>query len=110
LLYAQVVDLTRANDPAALLESCSSRTLGQFMAQWHLHLRAIIPASTSARHRARTRAGAACGDKGEEIDLEAGDVVVLPPHRPPELMASEYLLVVGASRGPANMTSARHQR
>jgi uncharacterized protein YjlB len=99
LLYPQVVDLSRASDPAALLEELfESNDWGD---SWrdgiydytHYHS-GIHEVLGIARGRVRVRLG---GDNGEEINLEAGDVVVLPAgtgHR--NLMASDDLLVVGA--------------
>jgi uncharacterized protein YjlB len=99
LLYPQVVDLERADDPAAVFEELFAAN--DWGDSWrngiydyvHYHS-AIHEALGIARGRVRVRLG---GDKGEEIDLTAGDVVVLPAgtgHQ--NLMASEDLLVVGA--------------
>jgi uncharacterized protein YjlB len=99
LLYPQVVDLARANDPAALLEELFESN--DWGSSWrngiynyvHYHS-GIHEALGIARGRVRIRLG---GDGGEEIDLQAGDVVVLPAgtgHQ--NLTASEDLLVVGA--------------
>jgi uncharacterized protein YjlB len=99
LLYPQVVDLERADDPAAVLEELFAAN--DWGDSWrngiydyvHYHS-AIHEALGVARGRARVRLG---GDKGEEVDLAAGDVVVLPAgtgHQ--NLMASEDFLVVGA--------------
>jgi uncharacterized protein YjlB len=99
LLYPQVVDLEHAGDPAAVLEELFAAN--DWGDSWrngiydyvHYHS-AIHEALGIARGRARVRLG---GDKGEEVDLAAGDVVVLPAgtgHQ--NLMASEDFLVVGA--------------
>ena len=109
LLYAQVVDLTGANDPAALLEELFESN--DWGSSWrdgiynyvHYHS-GIHEVLGIARGGVRVRLG---GDKGEEIDLAAGDVVVLPAgtgHQ--NLMASDDLLVVGAYPRSGEMTSA----
>jgi uncharacterized protein YjlB len=99
LLYPQVVDLARAADPAAVFEELfAANDWGE---SWrngiydyvHYHS-AIHEALGIARGRARVRLG---GEKGEEVDLEAGDVVVLPAGTGHQcLMQSEDFLVVGA--------------
>src|SRR5258708_31331366 len=115
LLYSQVVDLTRASDPAALLEELFESN--DWGSSWrngiynyvHYHS-GIHEALGIARGRVRVRLG---GDKGEEIDLEAGDVVVLPAgtgHQ--NLMASWDLLVVGAYPRPPEYdecTGTKHE-
>ena len=99
LLYSQVVDLSRASDPAALLEELfesndwggSWRNGIYDYAHYHSGIHEVLGI---ARGRVRVRLG---GERGEELDLEAGDIVVLPAgtgHQ--NLMASEDLLVVGA--------------
>jgi len=99
LLYPQVVDLTRADDPAALLEALFEAN--EWGDSWrdgiydfvHYHS-GIHEALGIARGRARVRLG---GDAGEEVELSAGDIVVLPAgtgHQ--NLGASEDFLVVGA--------------
>jgi len=99
LLYTQVVDLARAGDPAALLEELfeannwGSSWRNGIYSYVHYHS-GIHEVLGIARGHVRVRLG---GDKGEELDLEAGDVVVLPAgtgHQ--NLMASDDLLVVGA--------------
>jgi len=99
LLYTQVVDLARAGDAAALLEELfesnnwgSSWRNGIYnYAHYHSGIHEVLGI---ARGSVRVRLG---GEKGEEFDLAAGDVVVLPAgtgHQ--NLMASDDLLVVGA--------------
>lgn len=99
LLYPQVVDLSRADDPAALLEAIFSAN--DWGDAWrngiydyvHYHS-AIHEVLGIARGRVSVRLG---GDHGEELDLSAGDAVVLPAGTGHQcLMASEDLLVVGA--------------
>jgi uncharacterized protein YjlB len=99
LLYSQVVDVSGASDPAALLEELFESN--DWVSSWrngiynyvHYHS-GIHEVLGIARGHVRVRLG---GDGGEEIDLAAGDVVVLPAgtgHQ--NLMASGDLLVVGA--------------
>jgi uncharacterized protein YjlB len=99
LFYPQVVDLARADDPAAVFEQLFAAN--DWDDSWrngiydyvHYHS-AIHEALGIARGRARVRLG---GDKGEEVDLAAGDVVVLPAGTGHQcLMQSEDFLVVGA--------------
>src|SRR5204863_368608 len=80
LLYTQVVDLAHASDPAALLEELfeandwgSSWRNGIYnYVHYHSGIHEVLGI---ARGRIRVQLG---GDKGEDIDLAAGDVVVLP--------------------------------
>jgi uncharacterized protein YjlB len=99
LHYPQVLDLTRADDPAALFEELFAAN--EWGDSWrngiytyvHYHS-SIHEALGIARGQVRVRLG---GDKGEEVDLATGDVVVLPAgtgHQ--NLMQSDDLLVVGA--------------
>src|SRR3954468_10045014 len=99
LLYSQVIDLARASDPAALLEELfesndwgSSWRNGIYdYVHYHSGIHEVLGI---ARGRVRVRLG---GDKGAEIDIEAGDVMVLPAgvgHH--NLMSSDDFLVVGA--------------
>jgi uncharacterized protein YjlB len=98
LLYPQVVDLSH-DDPAAVFEELFAAN--DWGDSWrngiydyvHYHS-SIHEALGIARGRARVRLG---GDKGEEVDLTAGDVVVLPAGTGHQcLMQSEDFLVVGA--------------
>jgi len=99
LLYQQVVDLSEAEDPAAILEALFREN--DWGDSWrngiydyvHYHS-AIHEALGIARGRARVRLG---GSAGEEVELTAGDIVVLPAgtgHQ--NLGASDDFLVVGA--------------
>ncbi len=99
LFYPQVVDLAGEHDPAAVFEALFAAN--DWGSSWrngiydyvHYHS-AIHEVLGIARGQARVRLG---GDKGEEVDLRAGDVVVLPAgtgHQ--NLMQSEDFLVVGA--------------
>jgi uncharacterized protein YjlB len=99
LIYQQAVHLHRAEDPAALFEELFKAN--QWGSSWrngiynYVHYHSSIHEVLGiARGRGRVRLG---GDKGEEIDIEAGDVLVLPAgtgHH--NLMSSEDFLVVGA--------------
>jgi uncharacterized protein YjlB len=99
VVYKGAVKLAHADDPAALFEELfAANGWGD---SWrngiydylHYHSR-IHEVLGIARGRAQVRFG---GEKGTVLDLEAGDVAVLPAgtghHR---LMASEDYLVVGA--------------
>ena len=100
LVYSKVVDMRGKIDPADVIEAMfQANGWGDNM--WrngvypfpHYHSM-IHEAMGSARGRARVRFG---GSVGEEIDLRAGDVAVLPAgtgHQ--RLSASPDLLVVGA--------------
>ncbi len=99
LLYQQVVDLRQADDPAVILEALFKDN--DWGDSWrngiydyvHYHS-AIHEALGIARGRARVRLG---GNGGEEVELTAGDIVVLPAgtgHQ--NLGASDDFLVVGA--------------
>lgn len=99
LFYPQVVDLEHADDPAAIFEELFAAN--DWSDGWrdgiynfvHYHS-AIHEVLGIARGRVRVRLG---GDMGEEIDLSAGDVVVLPAGTGHQNRgASEDLLVVGA--------------
>jgi uncharacterized protein YjlB len=99
LIYEHAVRLDRVEDPAALFEELfhankwgSSWRNGIYnYAHYHSMIHEVLGI---ARGRGRVRLG---GDKGEEFDLTAGDVLVLPAgtgHH--NLMSSEDFLVVGA--------------
>jgi uncharacterized protein YjlB len=99
IYYPQCVDLAGADDPAAIFEALFEAN--DWGSSWrngiyefvHYHS-AIHEVLGIARGRAKVRLG---GDRGEEVELEAGDVVVLPAgtgHQ--NLMSSEDFLVVGA--------------
>ena len=99
LVYRGAIDLKGSPDPEDLVErTFAANRWGEMWRNGiydyvHYHS-AIHEALGIARGRVRVRLG---GDKGEEVDLAAGDVVVLPAgtgHQ--NLMASEDLLVVGA--------------
>jgi uncharacterized protein YjlB len=99
LIYQQAVRLDRADDPAAVFEELFSAN--QWGSSWrngiypYVHYHSSIHEVLGiARGRGRVRLG---GDKGQEFDIEAGDVLVLPAgtgHH--KLMSSEDFLVVGA--------------
>lgn len=99
VLYPQCVDLERAADPAAVFEQLFAAN--RWNESWrngiypYVHYHSSIHEVLGiARGCARVRLG---GDKGEEIDIAAGDVIVLPAgvgHH--NLMSSEDFLVVGA--------------
>jgi uncharacterized protein YjlB len=99
VVYKGAVDLAGAADPAAVFEQLfQSRGWGS---SWrngiydYVHYHSSIHEVLGiARGTARVRFG---GDKGEELELAAGDVAVLPAgtgHQ--RLSASTDLLVVGA--------------
>jgi len=99
LLYPQVVDLERADDPAAVFEELfaandwgdSWRNGIYDYVHYHSSIHEVLGI---ARGRARVRLG---GDAGEVVDLEAGDVVVLPAGTCHQcLIQSEDFLLVGA--------------
>jgi uncharacterized protein YjlB len=99
LYYPQVLDLARADDPAALIEEMFAAN--DWNSSWRNGIYTYVHYHSSihevlgiARGTVRVRLG---GDNGEEIDLAAGDVVVLPAgtgHQ--NLKQSDDLLVVGA--------------
>ncbi len=99
VVYKNAVTLSGAADPAALFEELfKANGWGD---SWrngiydylHYHSR-IHEVLGLARGRAQVRFG---GDKGKALDLEAGDVAILPAGTGHQLlMASEDYLVVGA--------------
>jgi uncharacterized protein YjlB len=99
VVYRGAVDLGAASDPAAVFEELfAANGWGD---SWrngiydyvHYHSR-IHEVLGIARGRARVQFG---GPKGEEIDVAAGDVAVLPAGTGHQcLMASDDFLVVGA--------------
>jgi uncharacterized protein YjlB len=99
LVYDQAVRLDRADDPAAVFEELFAAN--KWGDSWrngiydYVHYHSSIHEVLGiARGRGRVRLG---GDKGQEFDIAAGDVLVLPAgtgHQ--NLMASEDFLVVGA--------------
>jgi uncharacterized protein YjlB len=99
VLYPQAVQLGRAKDPAAVLETLFAAN--QWGESWrngvydYVHYHSSIHEVLGvARGRARLRLG---GDKGKEVDVAAGDVLVLPAGTGHQcLMESEDFLVVGA--------------
>jgi uncharacterized protein YjlB len=99
VVYKNAVNVAAAADPAALFEELFAAN--HWGSSWrngiydylHYHSR-IHEVLGIARGRAQVRFG---GNKGNELDLEAGDVAILPAgtgHQ--RLMASEDYLVVGA--------------
>jgi uncharacterized protein YjlB len=99
VLYRKAVQLDRADDPAAVFEQLFA--LNGWGDAWrngiydyvHYHSR-IHEVLGIARGRARVAFG---GARGEEIDLMAGDVAILPPGTGHCcVMASSDFLVVGA--------------
>jgi uncharacterized protein YjlB len=99
LYYRNVVSLTEAPDPAAVLESLF-KTNG-WTGAWrngiydyvHFHPRTHEVLGV-ARGRARVRFG---GNRGKAVNLRSGDVVILPAGTGHQaLKASKDLLVVGA--------------
>ena len=99
VLYPQCVELERTADPAAVFEQLfeangwnqSWRNGIYNYVHYHSSIHEVL---AIARGQARVRLG---GDKGEQIDVAAGDVMVLPAgvgHH--NLMSSEDFLVVGA--------------
>src|SRR5947209_1516133 len=99
VVYRGAIDLAGSRDPAGVIEQAFARNGWGDM--WrngiyrfpHYHSQ-IHEALGIARGRARVRFG---GSAGQELDVEAGDVAVLPAgtgHQ--RLAASPDLLVVGA--------------
>ena len=100
LVYFKAIDLSGRIDPAAVIE-CTFQANGWNDNMWrngvypfpHYHSM-VHEAMGIARGRARVRFG---GKNGREIDLEPGDVTVLPAgtgHQ--RISATPDLLVVGA--------------
>jgi uncharacterized protein YjlB len=99
VIYNNAVNVAAAADPAALFEELFAAN--KWGSSWrngiydYLHYHSQIHEVLGiARGRAQVRFG---GDHGKELDLEAGDVAILPAgtgHQ--RLMASEDYLVVGA--------------
>jgi uncharacterized protein YjlB len=80
VIYPQAVQLDRTEDPAAVLEVLFE--VNQWGDSWrngiydYVHYHSSIHEVLGiARGRARVRLG---GDKGEELDATAGDVLILP--------------------------------
>jgi uncharacterized protein YjlB len=99
VLYRKAVRLDRAGDPAAVFEQLfaangwgdSWRNGIYDFVHYHARIHEVLGV---ARGRARVQFG---GPSGEEIDIAAGDVAVLPPGTGHQcLMASADFLVVGA--------------
>jgi uncharacterized protein YjlB len=99
VLYRRAVRLDGAGDAAAVLEQLFA--LNGWGDSWrngiypyvHYHSR-IHEVLGIARGRARVQFG---GPRGEEIDVKAGDVAILPAGTGHQcLMASEDFLVIGA--------------
>jgi uncharacterized protein YjlB len=103
LLYRGALDLSGTPDPEAAVERTFARHGWGDM--WrngifpYVHYHSMIHEALGiARGRARVRFG---GDKGEEIDLVSGDVVVLPAGTGHQgLWSAPELMVIGAY--PAN--------
>jgi uncharacterized protein YjlB len=99
VLYRGGIDLTGSPDPEALIEK--TFTANGWVGLWrngiypYVHYHSMIhEAMAVARGRAKVRFG---GDNGEEIDVMAGDVVVLPAgtgHQ--RLSQTPDLVVIGA--------------
>ena len=99
VLYPKVFDLTVADDPAAVIEQTFRKNgwgdgwRNGIYDYAHYHSR-IHEALAVARGRARVRFG---GNNGEEIDIEAGDAVVLPAGTGHQgLWTSSDFLLIGA--------------
>jgi uncharacterized protein YjlB len=95
VVYPQAVRLDRAPDPAAMFEELHWGDTWRNGIYDYVHYHsAIHEALGIARGQARVRLG---GDQGEELDVAAGDVLVLPAGTGHQcLMASTDFLVVGA--------------
>jgi uncharacterized protein YjlB len=99
VVYRNAIDLSGARDPAARIEETFARNGWGNM--WrnsiypYVHYHSMIHEALGiARGRARVRFG---GQLGEELEMEPGDVAVLPAgtgHQ--RISASADLLVVGA--------------
>jgi uncharacterized protein YjlB len=100
LVYRGAIDVSRVRDPATVIEK-AFETNGWDYGMWrnsifpfvHYHSQ-IHEVLGIAKGKARVRFG---GNNGEELDVEAGDIVVLPAgtgHQ--RLSATPDLLVVGA--------------
>src|SRR3954468_23820923 len=99
VIYAGAVQTARADDPAAIFETLfaanrwgdSWRNGVYDYVHYHSSIHEVLGI---ARGQARLRLG---GDNGEEVDVAAGDVLVLPAGTGHQcLMESEDFLVVGA--------------
>lgn len=100
LVYKGAIDVARVKDAAAQIEKTFAKN-GWGHGMWRngiypfVHYHSLIHEVLGiAAGKARVRFG---GDKGEEVDVEAGDVAVLPAgtgHQ--RLAATGDLLVIGA--------------
>ncbi|MCW5734872.1 MAG: cupin domain-containing protein [Enhydrobacter sp.] len=103
VIYRAAVAMPRGLDPAAIFEELFAAN--EWPDSWRNGIYDFLHFHTSthevlgiARGRARVQFG---GDRGRAVDVEAGDVVVLPAgtgHR--RIAASNDLLVVGAYPSP----------
>jgi uncharacterized protein YjlB len=108
ILYRSAVDLTGSPDPEKLIEKAFAANgwggLWRNGVYPYVHYHSMIhEAMGIARGRAKVRFG---GDQGDEIDLAAGDVVILPAGIGHQRMSqSENLVVIGAypSSGKYNL-------
>ena len=99
LVYQQAVDLAKAGDPAAVIETLFKANgwgrdtwrNGVFpFVHYHSHIHEVLGI---ARGHARVQLG---GDQGQTFDLKAADIVVLPAgtgHQ--KLAGSDDFLVIG---------------